>query len=496
MKNKFYIPLLIAAAFTCIISACNLDKEPSGAADMELETIDDFDAQVRSCYEGLRSGNYYGGAMLILPDVMSDNLIITAAGLQSYRDIFNFNIENTNSAVSGLWSAGYNTILQANRVIEPLGASNKFEGTPDSTASFGLLAEAYAVRAMVHFDMVRLYAPRYVDAATGAVTPAIPYVTSTNSQAKPSRNTLSEVYGAIRNDLTKAYALIGKTGDMHNASVNTRVKQQSIAAILSRVYLTLAANGNDSTFLSNALFYANEAVAELYGTDLLDRNGFYQIWHSSIAQTNPEVLLRIAILDTDGATIGNNYGQSSSDGFRNNYAVNHTLYKNIYNADTTDIRITAYTRKDTYKDNVYAGVYKYRTRGGTSPVNVCDGVVIRTSEMYLTLAECYARLGDDANALSLLNMVRVRRYAAVPSGTPTGSELLDLIRSERRKELAFEGQRFFDLKRLNQTIERGSSGDYIDGNGKVSEVESISASDTKTIWPIPLSETEVNPNLR
>ncbi len=497
MNIKSYISSFLAVAGLLCLNACSLDKEPSGSADMKLNTISDFESQTRSCYAGFRSSSYYGGTMLLLADVMSDNLIITNSGRQTYREFFIFNIQATNGSISSFWNTAYNVILQANCVIEPLEGHNKFEGTSDEKTSYGLLAEAYTARAMAHFDLVRLFAPRYVDAASAASIKAIPYVTGTDPLAKPSRNTLAEVYEYILNDLTKAYALMEKTGDLHNATINTRFKQQSIAAVFSRVYLTMAADGNNLDMLAEAQAYAFDAIT-MNGSDILDQTSFYQLWHNGIIQSNPEVLLRIAILDTDGQTIGNYYGQASSDGgFRNDYAINYNLYHNLFLGQSNDVRTSAYTRADNYKESTYAGVYKYRTRGGTSPVNTTDAVVIRTPEMYLTIAEVFARAGGrDTDALLFLNLVRTKRYGSTPSDTPAGAALLKAIQDERRKELAFEGQRFFDLKRLNLMIERGNTGDIIDGSGTPASVQSISASDARTVWPIPQSEIDINPNLK
>jgi len=122
-----------------------------------------------------------------------------------------------------------------------------------------------------------------------------------------------------------------------------------------------------------------------------------------------------------------------------------------------------------------------------------DIKIIRYAEVVITLAEAYARLGDETNARTYLNQLAVQRDPALaPLGyVSTGAQLITDILNERRKELAFEGLRFFDFKRLNLVINRPQT----QAQGSAPTYPTVSLTDTKRLLPIPQSERDANPNL-
>jgi hypothetical protein len=92
--------------------------------------------------------------------------------------------------------------------------------------------------------------------------------------------------------------------------------------------------------------------------------------------------------------------------------------------------------------------------GFPNPAGGYYQTIIRSSEVYLILAECSARLGDEATAIVYLDQIRKRADATVNNTTATGVALLDSIMKERRKEFCFEGQRMFDLLRVGKPVNR------------------------------------------
>ena len=111
--------------------------------------------------------------------------------------------------------------------------------------------------------------------------------------------------------------------------------------------------------------------------------------------------------------------------------------------------------------------------------------ILRYADVLLVLAEAYYRLNDETNALLYLNLLAQKREPAFTGYTSTGAALLEDIITERRKELAFEGDRFPDLQRLNRTINRGPQ--------YPAAVQTIEADNPKRIQPIPQSERDANP---
>ena len=120
-----------------------------------------------------------------------------------------------------------------------------------------------------------------------------------------------------------------------------------------------------------------------------------------------------------------------------------------------------------------------------------DTKIIRYAEVLLILAEAYARTNDNANALIYVNMVAKQRDPSFAGYTSTGTDLIDDILEERRKELAFEGHRYFDLTRTNQNVVRVN----LNGNYPSTAPLTLPTSSSKRIWAIPQSERDANPNI-
>ena len=120
-----------------------------------------------------------------------------------------------------------------------------------------------------------------------------------------------------------------------------------------------------------------------------------------------------------------------------------------------------------------------------------DTKIIRFSEILLILAEAYARTNDDANARLHLNRVAQQRDASFAGYTSSGAQLIEDILTERRKELAFEGHRYFDLARLNRDVVRFN----LNGNYPSTAPLTLPTSSNKRIWAIPQSERDANPNI-
>jgi hypothetical protein len=117
------------------------------------------------------------------------------------------------------------------------------------------------------------------------------------------------------------------------------------------------------------------------------------------------------------------------------------------------------------------------------------------AEVLLNKAEAQAALNLDADALATLDLLRVNRYTGFNSPGESGQTLKDAIALERRLELAFEGHRFYDLKRTNQSVVRSAvNGDVADGSGTPAVSTSLPAGDFRFQLPIPQDALNVNEN--
>ena len=164
---------------------------------------------------------------------------------------------------------------------------------------------------------------------------------------------------------------------------------------------------------------------------------------------------------------------------------------------SNDIRKSTTISTGVYGSNTYNSVSKYFGRASVN-ANVVDGKYIRIEEVYLTRAEANYRLGNTTQALADLDAVRSQRYESFTSGNETGTALLNAIILERRLELAFEGDRFFTLKRLAMPIQRNpTKGAFADGSGTVPEAGwvTLPVGDNRWQLPIPKDAYSANPSL-
>ena len=118
--------------------------------------------------------------------------------------------------------------------------------------------------------------------------------------------------------------------------------------------------------------------------------------------------------------------------------------------------------------------------------------VIRMSEVFLIAAEAAYHTGDEPGALTYLNAVATQRDPNFTGYSSSGQSLLDDILLERRKELAFEGHRYWDLASNNLDVVRVNLAGNYPGNVPLT----LSANDFHRILPIPQSELDANPSIR
>jgi hypothetical protein len=154
---------------------------------------------------------------------------------------------------------------------------------------------------------------------------------------------------------------------------------------------------------------------------------------------------------------------------------------NLYSA--TDVRKTAVLQLGTRASLPAWFVKKY--------INIStdrdDTKILRLADVYLIAAEASAPV-NETNAKTFLNFVAKNRDASFAGYTSTGAALVNDIITERRKELAFEGDRFHDLNRLKQTISRSTN--------YPASARTIAYPFDKRLLPIPQVETDANPTIK
>jgi tetratricopeptide (TPR) repeat protein len=354
-----------------------------------------------------------------------------------------------------MWQVGYNAILRANQVID---------AKVTTAGAAPIRAQAYAARALVYFKLVNIYARPYTDDPNGM---GVPLVLHYDPYALPGRAKISEVYAQIVSDLKTAL----QTAPDYTTSV--RLSKYAIEALLARVYLYMG----DYT---NAKAAAMDVISNS-GFSLVTPDNYVAYWHNPAARTDKVETL----FEVDADVINNNsfddFAGMYENGYNDMYASSGLV--NLYS--NTDVRTSVLYLTQTKSGADAIGVDKFPNASSSDRDNI---KVIRLSEVYLIAAEAAARTSDEASALNFLNALMAQRDPGMTYSS-SGPALIDDIITERRKELAFEGDRLYDLNRLKQTINR-----TIDP-GSIPAPATIPYSEPRRIAPIPQAETQANATL-
>ena len=457
-NNKMLLVIvLLATMASCKKEFIELSPSTSLTPTQALGTEADLLVALRGAYAGLRGVDFFGRSMPIWGDIMADNAYQSALNTNRYTFFNDYSDTKGATAadanVVGLWTSAYSVILRANNIINTTLASS-----PNVDQYKG---EAYAIRALCYFSLVRHFAKPYADdpAALG-----VPIITTYNPDLKPARSKVSEVYALMIDDLNKAYTLMTKYTN------SSQFSKYAAKGLQAKVYL----NMNDKT---------NAKTAAL---DVINNGGFTVVtaathasyWANSAVTTNKiETLFEVssdAVSNLAFDALSYLYSQAGNYG---DLLCADDLYASYSAADV---------RKALYATGTRAGlpsvfVNKYPVISG----DLSDTKVLRLSEIYLIAAEASLPT-NEADALTYVNYITSRRGAnAIAS---TGTALFEDIITERRKELAFEGDRFHDLQRLKRTITRSTN--------YPATSRTIPYTVYRRLFPIPQAEVDANPQIK
>lgn len=474
----------IILAFVCLLAftACSefLNVEPSNQADSStsIQSAADAEVMINGLMRKLTSSSYYGREFLLYGDAKGGDLTIFTAGFGG-NALYYFSHSQTSNAYSGFWSSGYNSLLQANNIIENI---NKLKEAGSTEDLDDFLGQALTVRALIHFDLVRLYGKPYnMDKASYGV----PVVTApVDAKARLLRNTVEEVYNQVVADLNAAAPLLSKS--VNNGYINYYANQ----ALLSRVYLYME---NYSGALTAAQNVINGGKYTLYTPSKWVSSWASQFCSESILELG--VYVNEADLGTSSPGCylrRKGHGSSSING---NFMASQ-YWLNIMG--TNDVRwgVMDWDQATNDEGEYYhkGACYKYSGsvdldgdgKGSSTAINI---KVIRLSEVYLIAAEAALQSNNKAQAAEYLNAISKRDPDVAPYTASTVS--VDAILLERRKELFCEGHLFHDMCRLNKTITFDD--DYF-GNGTTSPYRELTIDRTFNKCRLPISQDEINAN--
>jgi starch-binding outer membrane protein, SusD/RagB family len=458
LKNAKIAALVpaISVAFACTDLA--LEPYASVSNDAYFESVGDFRAAIAGVYDQISIADYYGRSLHLMSDIMGED-VKQAGSANRYQEFADFEgqVVTGHGYETELWAEGYEGINMLNMII-----TAEFEPPAGVAAEFNqIMGEAYALRGLIYFDLVKMYGQHYSYTAD-ASHPGIPIILEPDVTMLPARNTVGEVYAQAISDLTTGISMMNQTRD--GSYMMTRGGAQ---ALLSRIYLYMADWSNTVSMADAVINSGMYALVE--GQAYVDQ---FRTGGSS------EAIFEIQNTDTD-----NNGSNSLGGMYRASGYGDYLPAKDLLDLISPgDIRLQMFQ-----KDPLLTGIYaSYRVMKWPTQNNTDNIPVIRLSEVYLNRAEAYANLGQDASAQADLNMIRQRGLSSAPAVTATGQALLDQIAIERRIELGYEGHRIHDLMRHKQDIVR------VDVTG---DVAFMAYPCQFCILPIPQQETDTNPNI-
>ncbi|RAV28878.1 RagB/SusD family nutrient uptake outer membrane protein [Sinomicrobium soli] len=461
IKNTICSLLIVLAASSCGSDFLDIEPEQNVSSEQAITDINTLRTAINGVYSKLQSSDYYGRSMYVIPELMADNLYLSSRNTGRYLDHESFAVTEEDSYSDGLWNLMYEVIVNATKAID---GGESLEAVTDGQQQEidQLVGEAYALRALAHFDLVRLFAQPY-NFTADAGHDGVPVIArSEDNEIAPSRNTVKEVYDQVNSDLETA---IHK---MTEERKNGRFTIYAAKALAARAYL----------------YQENYEMAITLSTDVLENGGYTLVPNGSYPELWSEAFNSESIFEVVN-TVADNAGTNSIGHFFDpaGYAdalVPEELYE-LY--DSGDARLEAINRgsKTGAEDDA---LFVYKFPNGTSWDD--NMKVLRLAEQYLIRAEAYAKTDKPDLARDDLMAVVNRADPGAAGVTGSGQGLVDRILEERRKELAFEGHRLFDLNRNKKDVRIIQSENVLE----------VAYPNDKFILPIPLNEINANPNIK
>ena len=465
-------------AFSVALSGCDsyIDITPKGSI-----TVDSTAQYYELIVNPMRSYNPAAFWHLTDDALAKESFILGYENLSFHGINYTFNEKANRTILSdnNLYENMYAHIMRSNLVIDNI------DGTQGSAELKTLAkAEARTFRAFDHFLAVNTYARAY-DPATAAQDGGVCIMEHYDLEATPRKATVAEVYDFIIRDLEESVDLL------QEQPANIYHPNRAFGyALLAKVYLfhrdweKARAAAEKSLKLNSTLIDYNV---------IKDAGGIarYTVYAKD---NNPEIL--------SYHWMGSGWTNEQATYYY--YGLISPELKALFEPE--DLRYSLFLR-DT--GNSIASYFDYDSGGAIwTPATTTNrftymSVGLRTAEVYLIMAEAYARLNQLAEATDYVNRLRANRLSGTNTHLPTPTtqkEMIQTIITERRKELLFGFNRFFDLKRFNlePEFQKTVTREYPVVNASEShpkQTYTLRPDSRLYIIPFPRSARDKNPNL-
>lgn len=416
MKNLIYISALLI-----LVISCNkkLDQSPSDSIPQDVVFSDDATVKkaLNGAYDIMTGANLLNGDFQLYSELLgADGEILWTGTFNQPREIFTKSILTNNSYVTGVWVSAYKAINICNNIIASI-------SVVDDRDKDRVKGEAFYIRGELYFELARFFSKPFsagnVSTNLGVQLITSPTVgTVTDSNYVP-RSSLQDTYNLVLSDLTQAKNLLPQTNGPYATTY-------AASAILSRVYLQMGdyakARDESNIVIASGRYELTSTYPEAFNND----------------GNSTEDIFAVQVSEQDGSNDFNLFWSIPKYGGRSG------------DVDIDKDHLKLYSSIDNRKAFFYLdglGVW----RAGKWQQYAKNIPLIRLGEMYLTRAECNFRLGTSTGASPFNDMSTIRTRAGLT--TAPSYITLNNILLERHLEIAFEGERIHDVKRLKESVD-------------------------------------------
>lgn len=478
MKKIFYILLIFLISCEGFLDE---DIRSEQNYDNYFQSEDNLVNVANGMFGGLISWGWDGSGLFfnnywVLPDLASDNCYENGTGL-SYLDLSKFTFDANNEVFNWIWSQSYAVINTSNVLLKEL---ENFNDYSSEVVKNHLSGEAYFMRGMLYFELVRLF---------GEV-PLQLIATEDVAGTKIAKSSVNDVYESIISDLKNAEELLVE--NPFSNRVEGMPTNLTATALLGKVYLQKGALDDNTEDFESAKLYLEKVLGE-YSLEpefadifkLANANQGEIIWAVNFSGTLGEGWTTSQLIVRLMPTMESDVGSKNGQGWER---PTDALYNSF--SDTDERKDATFITE--FDGEVFDGPYisKYwdqEAEGGrANGESDIDFIYMRYSDVLLMYAEVLNEINNGPTTEAYNRINEVRNRANLPDLT-TGlsyQQFKDSILQERQWEFVMEGQRWYDLVRFGNLKEKVEAAK-----------EGVVVNDWNNLFPIPQNELYYNNNL-
>ncbi|WP_316791610.1 RagB/SusD family nutrient uptake outer membrane protein [Pedobacter frigoris] len=464
MKIKFFMMICSVILFSSCNKWLDVDLADKVTEEKLFSTPQGYQEALAGVYSSMASPNLYGKKLTMEDiDILAQYYSYDGISANYVKwKIYDYEDAGSQGRILATWRGMYSAISGANNIIKWAG---KDVQVLDADTKNQVLGEAYALRAYLHLDLIRMFCP---DVKRSPKTTGIPYNLEFGVSLPPVY-TVEENVQLVVDDLKKAEVLLAKdpitsakpyqmaSKDMADKYV-ARINLFGVKALLARV----------------GLLRGDKVSAIKYAKEVVESERFRLLDFASADKPDSEIdmlfsdehIFSLRNKNLSEYTIELHYPEVTANSTRFAY-LPFVNVSTMYEGNNDDIRYSKWF------STVNGNFVKFNVDNKLKFFSKMP--MIKLSEMYLILAECY--LGkDDQLSQSYINALRDHR---IRNNSHWTYLTMDYIMQESKREFVGEGQLWYAYKRLNLGVQTSSG-----------TIGLIPPSDKIFVFPMPLKEIE------